>query len=163
MADVDARLGALGILESVREEREYLYLCNVVVNDDLFDLELQVRDLQAVHEREEAIRRAEAARKARLDALLADAGLPRDEGSRHYKRCVKNVGAPLNGATIAEFRFIHQLGSAPHKDELARIAKRLAKKRAYCFDYDEQARREFRFRFHVDAEGNIAGKKRKRF
>ena len=162
MVDVDTRLEALGILVSVREEREYRYLRNVVAQSDRFDLEFEVRDLQVVHEREEAIRIAEAERKTRLDALLAAADLPRDEGSRHYARCVRNVDAPLDGSTIAEFRFIHQLGSAPHRDELARITNRLANKRAYCFDYDEQARREFRHRFNVDEDGNITGGKRKR-
>ena len=62
MVDVDARLEALGILGSVREEREYRYLRNVVAQGDHFDLEREVRDLQAAHEREEAVRIAEAAR-----------------------------------------------------------------------------------------------------
>ena len=161
MVDVDARLEALGILKSVREEREYRYLRNVVAQGDRFDLEFEVRDLQAAHEREEAVRIAEAERKTRLDALLAAADLPRDEGSRHYARCVRNVDAPLDGSTIAEFRFIHQLQSAPHRDELARIERRL-RKRAYRADLEEQTRREFRHRFNVDEDGNITGGKRKR-
>ena len=161
MVDVDARLEALGILKSVRGEREYRYLRNVVAQGDHFDLEREVRDLQAAHEREEAIRIAEAERKARLDALLAAADLPRDEGSRHYARCVRNVDAPLDGSTIAEFRFIHQLQSAPHRDELARIERRL-RKRAYYANHDDQARWEFRRRFNVDGDGNITGGKRKR-
>lgn len=162
MADVDARLEALGILDGVQGEYEYRLLRDVTSQGDPFDLEFEVRDMQTVHEREEALRRAEAERKTRLDAMLTAAGLPIDEGSRHYARCVQDVHAPLDAVTIAEFRFIHQLGTAPHGDELARIAARLAKKRAYCFDHDEQARREFRHRFHVDADGHITGSKRKR-